>query len=110
MKSMPLKLAMVAGFGLAFAAASTYAPTASAQVYVTTQVTVAPPPPRFERVPPPRYGYVWAPGYWRWDGYRHRHVWIGGYWVRVRPGYAWHPAYWENAPGGWRFREGYWTR
>jgi hypothetical protein len=110
MKSMPLKLALVAGLGLAFAGATTYAPPASAQVYVTTQVSVAPPPPRYERVPGPRPGYIWAPGYWRWDGYRHRHVWVGGYWVHGRPGYTWHPAYWDHAPGGWRFRNGYWAR
>jgi hypothetical protein len=111
MKSMPLKLALVAGLGLAFAGATTYAPAASAQVYVTTSVVgVAPPPPRYERIPRARPGYVWAPGYWRWDGRLHRHVWAGGYWVPARPGYTWHPAYWDHAPNGWRFREGYWAR
>jgi hypothetical protein len=109
MKNMPLKLALLAGLGAAFAGA-TYAPPAAAQTYVTTRVVVAPPPPRFERMPPPRAGYVWAPGYWRWDGYRHRHVWVGGYWVHVRPGYAWHPGGWDQGPGGWRFHNGYWAR
>ena len=40
------------------------------------EVQIAPPPPRVEVVPAPRVGYVWAPGYWRWNG--HRHVWING--------------------------------
>jgi len=110
MKSMPLKLAMVATLGLAFAGATTYAPPASAQAYVVTRIGVAPPPPRYERVPGPRAGYVWAPGYWRWDGRARRHVWAGGYWVRGRPGYSWHPAYWDHGRDGWRFRNGYWAR
>jgi hypothetical protein len=29
-------------------------------------VTIAPPAPRYEPVPPPRAGWVWAPGYWNW--------------------------------------------
>ena len=29
---------------------------------------VAPPPPRVEHAPPPRDGYVWAPGHWAWSG------------------------------------------
>ena len=38
----------------------------------------APPAPRYEVVPPPRHGYVWAPGHWapRGGGY----VWIEGRW------------------------------
>lgn len=107
MKKMPLKLALLAGLGVAFAGAS-YAPPAAAQVYVTTRVGVAPPPPRYERIPRARPGYVWAPGYWRWDG--RRHVWAGGYWVRGRPGYNWRPAYWDHGHDGWRFRRGYWAR
>jgi len=109
MKNLSLKFALLAGLGVAFAGAS-YAPPASAQVYVTERVGIAPPPPRFERVPPPRVGYVWAPGYWRYDGRLHRHVWANGYWVRGRPGYTWRPAYWSRGPGGWRFRNGYWAR
>ena len=36
-------------------------------------IDVAPPAPREEVVPAPRVGFVWAPGYWNWDG--HKHVW-----------------------------------
>jgi hypothetical protein len=108
MKSIPLKLALLAGLGLTCAAGAMYAPPAAAQVAVGVSIGVAPPPPRFERVPPPRAGYVWAPGYWRWDG--RRHVWAGGYWVRARPGYTYRPAYWVHGRDGWRFRNGYWGR
>ena len=34
-------------------------------------INTAPPAPRFETVPAARHGYVWAPGYWNWDGRRH---------------------------------------
>ena len=107
MNSLPLKLALLAGLGLTFAGAI-YAPPATAQVSVGVNIGVAPPAPRYERVPPPRSGYVWAPGYWRWDG--RRHVWAGGYWVRARPGYRYRPAYWVHGRGGWRFHQGYWGR
>ena len=106
-RALPLKLALLAGLGLTFAGVS-YAPPAAAQVSVGIGVRLGPPAPRFERVPPPRAGYVWAPGYWRWNG--HRHVWANGYWVRARPGYRYRPAYWVHGRHGWRFHEGHWRR
>jgi hypothetical protein len=48
-------------------------------------VGVAPPPVRVEVVPRARVGYIWTPGYWRWNG--HHHVWVGGYWLPARPGW-----------------------
>lgn len=101
-------LALLVALGLASAGAMTYAPDATAGVSVSVAVGVAPPAPRYEVVPPPRAGYVWAPGYWRWDG--HRHVWIGGYWVRARPGYVYRPGRWDHARDGWRWHDGYWGR
>ncbi len=101
------KLALFAGIGLTFAG-MTYVPPAAAQVSVGVAVRVGPPPPRFGRVPPPRRGYVWAPGYWRWDG--HRHLWAGGHWVRAHRGYRYVPARWVHHRDGWRFRDGYWHR
>jgi hypothetical protein len=106
------KLALIAGLALA-AGTTCYALPAHAQVAVGVGVDigVAPPPPRFERVPPPRAGYVWAPGYWRWDGRWHRHVWMPGRWVRVHPGYRYRPATWVRGPHGrWHFRAGGWYR
>lgn len=66
------------------------APTAAlAQVDFSVVIGNAPPPLRFESVPPARYGYVWAPGVWRWDG--QRHVWMAGHWLQERPGYRYAP-------------------
>ena len=77
---------------------------ARAHVYVA----IAPPAPIVETVPAPRYGYTWAPGYWRWSG--HRHVWAHGYWVRAYPGRHWVAHHWERRGGGWYFVNGYWVR
>jgi len=38
----------------------------------------APPEVREEMVPEAREGYIWAPGYWRWQ--HHHYVWVQGYW------------------------------
>lgn len=109
MNTLTRKLAMLAALGAATAGLA-HAPQASAQTYVTTTITTAPPPVRYEAVPPPRPGWIWAPGYWRWDGYARRHVWVGGYWVRGRPGYRYVPGRWDHYGPGWRFRQGYWVR
>lgn len=85
------------------------APISQAQAQVVVGIGVAPPPPRYEVVPPPRGGFIWAPGYWRWNG--RRHVWVGGHYVRARPGYRYYAPRWEHGPGGdWRFRERGWER
>ena len=73
----------IAGLVAGWAMAAMLAPVAaSAQVYV-----VPAPQPRFERVPPPRPGMRWHPGYWRW-GYG-SYVWVPGAYapVVVVPGY-----------------------
>src|SRR5258705_8676689 len=60
---------------------------ASAAIYVD----IAPPEARYEVVPAPRAGYVWAPGYYN---YRNgRYVWTGGHWERER-----HWQYWPPGP------------
>lgn len=83
---------------------------AAAQVSVNINlpgiVTVAPPAPRYERVPPPRGGYVWVPGRWQWVD--SAYAWRGGYWERARPDYAYVPGRWVRADGGWRWVEGDW--
>lgn len=100
-------LALVAFAGLGLGATAYTTPAQAREVVVVT-TRVAPPPPRIERVPSPRVGYVWAPGYWRWNGARH--VWVGGYWVRERPGYRWAPARWEHRGPGWYYNRGGWVR
>jgi hypothetical protein len=68
----------------------------------------APPPPRAERAPQPRRGYVWAPGHWDLRGQRYQ--WIKGSWVRARPGYTYQTARWEERNGRWYQRPGAWVR
>jgi len=84
------------------------APVASqARGYV--DVEIAPPPPRYEVVPAPRPGYVWAPGYWNWDG--RRHVWARGHYVRARgANYHYVPHRWEQHHGRYRLENGRWER
>lgn len=84
-------------------------PTAAqAQPVINVQIGQAPPPARFERVPPPRRGYVWSPGHWEWQ--RGRHVWVGGTWIKARPGYAYHAPRWVERDGRWDYRAGRWDR
>jgi WXXGXW repeat (2 copies)/Thrombospondin type 3 repeat len=71
-------------------------------------VHVAPPPLRAERVPPPRRGYVWVPGYWDWRG--NRHIWIRGNWVQERPGYMYNRPAWVERDGRWHMQRGEWAR
>jgi hypothetical protein len=51
---------------------------------IDIDIDVAPPPVRVETVPPPRGGFVWAPGFWEWRG--HEHVWVPGHFVHERRG------------------------
>jgi hypothetical protein len=98
-------LLLSAALGLA-ALGSVHAPEAQARGYVGIDVRLAPPPPRYERIVV-RPGYVWTPGYWRWNG--RRHVWVAGYAVPVRRGYVYAPPRWYRHGPHWRFRAGYWV-
>jgi hypothetical protein len=77
--------------------------------HALVEVTVAPPAARIVAVPAARRGYVWAPGYWRWNG--RAHVWVDGRWMRERRGEHWVPAHWEEGRRGyWHFEAGHWER
>jgi hypothetical protein len=76
--------------------------------YAVVDVDIRPPPDRVVVVPAARAGYVWAPGYWRWNG--KRHVWVDGHWMRERRGEHWVPAHWEERRGRWHFEDGHWER
>lgn len=81
---------------------------AHAQVNFNIIIGDAPPPPRYEVVPAGRPGYLWAPGFWSWDG--RRHVWQEGHWERARQGEIYVRPEWVRVDNGWRLREGGWRR
>jgi hypothetical protein len=71
-------------------------------------VNVRPPAAIVETRPvAPGVGYVWTPGYYRYDG--GRHVWVGGAWVQPpRPHAVWVAHKWVHRRGGWVLVEGHW--
>ena len=75
---------------------------------VSIELNFGPPPPRYEVVPAPRPGFVWAPGYWDRDG--HRHAWRDGHWERARPGYVYHSPRWVEHDGRWQHQTSRWDR
>lgn len=79
---------------------------ANAQVGMTLSVGNAPPPERYEIIPPPRYGYEWVRGFWDWNG--REHVWVPGYWVEAREGYFFDAPHWFFDSGYWRLERGGW--
>ena len=81
-----------------------------AQARVDVDINIAPPPPRYEVLPPPRVGFVWAPGYWAWDRPHRRHVWHRGYYLRERRGQHWVPHQWADRNGRWHYDAGHWER
>ena len=94
----------LATLGATFPAAS----PAQSQVTISITTVLAPPPlPIYLQPPIPTPGYLWAPGYWAWDGFDY--YWVPGVWVLPpRAGLLWTPGYW-----GWRdsfyvYNAGYW--
>ena len=75
---------------------------------VSLYIGSAPPAPVYERIPAPRHGYVWAPGYWNWNG--HRYVWQKGHFEKVRKGYSYHRPEWRQGDNGWTLERGGWQR
>ncbi len=71
------------------------------------EIPEEPPPPKLEKVPPsPGPEYVWAPGYWDWNG---KWVWVAGHWTKTPyPGAIWQGGYWEKGEHGWIWRKGEW--
>jgi hypothetical protein len=90
-------IAAVLGFALAAGAGA-------AEVIVR----IGPPAPIHERrIARPGPGYIWTPGYHRWDG--RAYVWAPGAWVLPpRPHAVWVPHRWERRNGGWVMIEGHW--
>lgn len=94
--------------GIAIAAVAFASPLATQAARVDIDVDIAPPPPRYEVVPPARAGYSWAPGYWGWDG--HHYVWRGGRFIHERHGEHWVQHEWVEHDGRYRYHEGHWER
>lgn len=96
------------GLAALIAVGSALTPLA-AQAYNGAEIVIrtAPPAPRFETAPPPRHGYVWAPGHWEWNG--RRHVWTSGLWIAERPGYVYNAPTWYQGDHGWVMQPARWT-
>ena len=79
---------------------------ASAAVFLS--VAIGPPAlPVYVPPPMPAPGYIWAPGYWAWDGAGY--YWVPGTWVLApAPGLLWTPGYWGWAGGVYVWNAGYW--
>ncbi len=73
----------------------------------TLVIQTAPPPLRYEVLPPARPGKVWVPGHWEWRG--DQYVWVNGYWIKSRPGYVYSPPVWVEINGQWHWRQGGWN-
>jgi hypothetical protein len=71
-------------------------------------VTLRPPAPRSELIPPaPNQRVVWDPGRWSWDG--RGYVWVSGHYVdRPYERSVWEPGHWNERNGGWVWEEGHW--
>jgi hypothetical protein len=71
--------------------------------------SVAPPAVRVEeRGVAPHPGYLWAPGYYGWNG--RAHTWYGGRWYAPRAGYEYMGPSWHSYRGRWGYRPGRWYR
>jgi YXWGXW repeat-containing protein len=75
---------------------------------VDVYLGTAPPAVIYEPAPPPRVGYVWAPGYWDWNG--HRHVWHRGHWEHERHGHRYVGGGWYQRDGRWYLNRPHWER
>ena len=88
--------------------AALFAATLSVPMFAQVVVRVAPPRAVVEtRASAPGPGYIWTPGYQRWDG--RAYVWVPGAWMRPpRPHARWVAARWVHRGGGWVLVEGHW--
>ena len=87
-------------------AAGTVAGPAFAQISIN--INLAPPAPQYEVIPVLAPGYVWAPGYWAWNG--DRHIWVRGRSIVQRAGYRWVPDRWEQRDRAYHWQPGRWER
>lgn len=93
------QLALSLLLGASVFAAPTYA-------QINFNISLAPPAPQHEVVPAVQQGYVWAPGYWAWNG--ERHIWVRGRTIVQREGYLWTPDRWAQGDRGYFRTAGHW--
>jgi hypothetical protein len=79
--------------------------TQAADGEVLARATKPPPPLRLERIGAPRAGFLWAGGYWAWQG--QRAVWYQGHWEALRPGFCYDQPTWRQVPNGFELRGGW---
>jgi hypothetical protein len=87
-------------------------PAGAQQIVGSLEVDIAPPAPRVEVVPAPREGYVWTPGYWRWEAPRREYVWVEGRFQEERRGFRWIADRWlhRESERHYRYEPGHWER
>jgi len=100
----PNRNAWIAAILAAAAEITLTPPSVAADVYADAP----PPPPRVERAPPPRDGYVWAPGHWIWSG--KSYYWADGGFVVQRRHMKWVADQWEQVGDKWHFVPAHWTQ
>ncbi len=100
-------IAKLASMAALVAASAAFVPTTMAAP-VSFDIRIAPPAPRYEVLPAPRPGYLWAPGYWdqRGNGYG----WVRGNWIRERRGYVYTQPTWVDHGGRYHLYRGAWAR
>ncbi|MGQ0583084.1 MAG: hypothetical protein ACT4O6_14195 [Reyranella sp.] len=102
-------VAAAAAFGTMSVATAPFAP-AAAQINIT--FGSPPPPVRYEAVPSPRAGQVWAPG--QWQLVNDQYVWQPGQWQQARAGYRYMPDSWDrqtvNGRDQWRYQPSRWDK
>ena len=103
---MTLRNTLAASLAAAFITVGASTPAHADKVYLS--IGTPPPAVIVEPVPEPRTGYVWADGYWRWNG--HKHVWVKGHWVKAKHGHRYVRDEWVEDHGRWVFHPGYWER
>jgi hypothetical protein len=81
-------------------------PVAMARSQFDVQLNIGPPAPVYEVQPAPRAGYVWAPGYWDYQG--NHHMWRKGHWEHDRHGQHWSGGRWTQHDGKWYLNRGHW--
>jgi hypothetical protein len=81
--------------------------SAASFAQIGISVSFGPPAlPIYEQPICPGEGYIWAPGYWAWNG--DDYFWVPGTWVLAPIGFLWTPGYWGWRGGAFFWNEGYW--